>query len=163
MVLEQWGQCEGSFEVGARTGLARLRGEQERMVRHLRETRAGFDGLLAAPDSKQKLVYTFQLEFNAIDLELRVRDETKMELHQRAEDVQQALWEIADASRDDAEAEHASIAEVHLPTHHPYPRTPKPETRTQDDARRPEKGVLRPNIVNARVTGHTDAEANCPR
>ena len=34
-------------------------------------------------------MYTFQLEFNAIDLELRVRDDTKAELHQRAEDVQQ--------------------------------------------------------------------------
>ena len=47
-------------------------------VRHLRETRTGFDSLLAAADGKQKLVYTFQLEFNAIDLELRVRDDTKV-------------------------------------------------------------------------------------
>ena len=89
MVLAQWGQCEGAFEAGTRTGLARLRAEQARMVRHLRETRAGFDSLLAAPDGKQKLVYTFQLEFNAIDLELRVRDDTKAELHQRTEDTQQ--------------------------------------------------------------------------
>ena len=47
MVLAQWGQCESAFEAGTRTGLARLRAEQARMVRHLRETRAGFDSLLA--------------------------------------------------------------------------------------------------------------------
>ena len=34
-------------------------------------------------------MYTFQLEFNAIDLELRVSDKTKAKLDQRAEDTQQ--------------------------------------------------------------------------
>jgi len=37
--------------------------------------------------------------------------QTKEELHVRAEDLEQRLWEISDATRDAAEAEHAAIAE----------------------------------------------------
>lgn len=68
--------------------------------------------MLQRPSSdKQKLVYAFQAMFNSIDMEVRVMEETKNELHQRAGDLQNSLWELADAQREEAEAERSAVLE----------------------------------------------------
>ena len=68
--------------------------------------------MLTRPNAeKLKLVHAFQAMFNAVDLELRGAEETKNELHERVNDLQQSLWEISDVEREAAEEERSAVME----------------------------------------------------
>jgi hypothetical protein len=58
---------------------------------------------------KQKLVHAFQAKFNSIDMEVRVMEELKREMHERTDDLRDQLWEKADEQRQAAEDERAAV------------------------------------------------------
>jgi hypothetical protein len=111
LLLEQWGDCEKVFEEEVRTVMRGLRREERDVINHIASCRQSFVEFLRKPDSKQKLVHTFQVDFNAVDMELRALDQTKGHLHCLADDLRDALWAQCDEGRDAAEQERVAVVE----------------------------------------------------
>lgn len=81
------------------------------MLRYFYSTKVSFREFLERPDRKQELVETFQKEFNLIEEDLRSDPDAKAELHQRAQDLREKLWEMSDIKREQAENERLLIIE----------------------------------------------------
>ncbi|KXS16769.1 hypothetical protein M427DRAFT_30893 [Gonapodya prolifera JEL478] len=62
-----------------------------------------------ADDRKQELVEMFQREYNEVEDDLRADPDAKAELHIRADDLRDRLWEMTDLRREEAEAERVAI------------------------------------------------------
>ncbi|PFH33031.1 hypothetical protein BESB_082300 [Besnoitia besnoiti] len=74
-----------------------------------------FIQLLEEPDGRQELVNKFLVDYNAFVAELSRSlhlDRVKEELHQRVEDLVEALWQEIDARRSDAANELLQLAEL---------------------------------------------------
>ena len=92
--------------------LRAVRDEHRLAINWVAQTRDGYMEMLTRPNAeKLKLVHAFQAMFNAVDLELRGAEETKNELHERVNDLQQSLWEISDVEREAAEEERSAVME----------------------------------------------------
>jgi adenylate kinase family enzyme len=68
LLLEQWGECESSFEGEVRSVMRGLRQEQRDVVNFIASTRASFVDYLARPDGKQKLVHAFQVKSKSLNI-----------------------------------------------------------------------------------------------
>lgn len=78
-------------------------------MRYFYGTKVNFKKFLERPDKKQALLEMFQTEFNSIEEDLRSDNDAKAELHQRAEDLREQLWEMSDKRREEADLERASV------------------------------------------------------
>lgn len=112
MLLERWEGTESQFETNVRRLLRTVRDEHRKAVNWVAEMRNTYMDMLRQPNAeKQKLVHAFQVMFNSIDMEVRVIEETKNELHERTDDLRNSLWEIADQQREAAEGERTEVME----------------------------------------------------
>ncbi|KAI8843668.1 hypothetical protein BC829DRAFT_400872 [Chytridium lagenaria] len=111
ILADQWATIEKTYTDTIKYGFRCLRRERETIVRYFYNTKVNFKKFLERPDKKQALVDLFQLEFNAIEDDLRSDPDAKAELHQRAEDLRERLWEMSDVRRDEAEAERVAVIE----------------------------------------------------
>ena len=112
MLLQQWTGLESEFEREVKRLLRAVRDEHRLAINWVAQTRDGYMEMLTRPHAeKLKLVHAFQAMFNAVDLELRGAEETKNELHERVNDLQQSLWEISDVEREAAEEERSAVME----------------------------------------------------
>ena len=112
MLLQQWTGLESEFEREVKRLLRAVRDEHRLAINWVAQTRDGYMEMLTRPNAeKLKLVHAFQAMFNAVDLELRGAEETKNELNERVNDLQQSLWEISDVEREAAEEERSAVME----------------------------------------------------
>ncbi|KAF6777194.1 hypothetical protein AHF37_02795, partial [Paragonimus kellicotti] len=77
------------------------------MLPHLYQARVQLYNYLQRPDSKQHFVEQFRTSFNSVLDELRSDEETKADLHCRADDLRDTLYEVLD------EAKAANEAKMH--------------------------------------------------
>lgn len=62
--------------------------------------RKNFEAYLQRPDHKQEFVSQWQQEYNSLSDDIREDEETKMELHQRVDDLRERLWSICDERKE---------------------------------------------------------------
>ena len=60
-------------------------------------------------DSTFLIVSTFLQDYNDVPDDMRDDDETKMELHQRIDDLRERLWNICDERKEQAEFERETV------------------------------------------------------
>ena len=112
MLLEQWQGCEGEFVSNMQRLMRSVRNDHRQAVNWVAESRNRYISMLQQPSAeKQKLVHAFQAKFNSIDMEVRVMEESKREMHERVDDLRDKLWEKADEQRQAAEDERAAVME----------------------------------------------------
>jgi hypothetical protein len=110
-LLLEWKTIEGTYTDVMQFTFRALRREQENMIRFFHDTRAHFSRFLHRPDDRQHFIEVFQANYNEMEDDLRSDPEAKAELHQRAEDLREKLWEISDLNKQEAERERQSIIE----------------------------------------------------
>ncbi|KAI9355938.1 hypothetical protein DFJ73DRAFT_824011 [Zopfochytrium polystomum] len=111
ILADQWATIEKSYTDAIKFGFRCLRRERELILRYFHNTKVNFRKCLERPDRKQQLLELFQLEFNSIEDDLRCDPEAKGELHQRAEDLREKLWDMSDMRREEAESERLAVVE----------------------------------------------------
>lgn len=109
ILSNQWTTIEKSYTETIKFAFRCLRHERELMLRYFHDTKVNFRKCLERPDKKQEILELFQTEFNAIEDDLRSDPDAKAELHQRAEDLLEKLWDMSDMRREEAEAERVAV------------------------------------------------------
>ena len=104
-----WTFAERSYLEQTIHAFKETRAERERILRFIHENRQAFVVFLQRPDSKQEFVTRWQAAFNALPNDLRDDDETKAELHKRAEDLKETLWDICDGRKLEAANEKSAL------------------------------------------------------
>ncbi|KAI9143629.1 hypothetical protein BKA69DRAFT_86943 [Paraphysoderma sedebokerense] len=111
VLADQWATIESSFTDATKFVFRSLRRERKMRINYFFQIKATFKEFLQRPDNKQALLSAFQKDFNNIEEDLRSDPDTKAELHQRAEDLREKLWEISDRRKEEAEAERMAVIE----------------------------------------------------
>jgi len=75
---EEWAVLERSYVEGMGRGFAGLREAHAFAVNQVAANRSWFGALLQQPDNRQALLQDFILRFNAVELDMRRADETKV-------------------------------------------------------------------------------------
>ena len=75
------------------------------MTININFSRKDFLAYLRRPDNKQIYVAQWQKEYNEVSDDMREDEETRMELHQRVDDVRETLWNICDERKLQSETE----------------------------------------------------------
>lgn len=75
---EEWCALEGAYVEGMGKGFAGLRGAHSLAVNQVAANRRWFSALLQQPDDRQALLQEFVTRFNAVELDMRKADETKV-------------------------------------------------------------------------------------
>eukprot|EP00899_Mesostigma_viride_P005423 jgi/Mesvir1/14882/Mv25026-RA.1 len=110
ILFKQWRALEDSFlKGGLRHIFQCLREERALALDYFRQVKLQYLEFLKRADEKQAIVTKFQLEFNAVDLDLRMEDETKAELLLRTDELRDALWDICDRRLEECMEELKSI------------------------------------------------------
>jgi hypothetical protein len=113
---------ENAYTAGMKFTFRDLRRQRESILNNSRDMKISFKDFLTRSDKKQPLVDAFQKEFNEIDEDYRfvvfllliipsADADTKAELHQRADDLRDRLWDMCDKRREESEAERVSAIE----------------------------------------------------
>ncbi|XP_073537693.1 sperm flagellar protein 2 isoform X2 [Phyllobates terribilis] len=108
-LVPYWETIENTYENHVKVGLRSLRLERHIMIHHLYDIRNRFKDYLARPDHMQEFVSQWQNDFNCIAEDMREDEETKAELHQRADDLRDRLWDICDNRKEEAEQERTEV------------------------------------------------------
>ncbi|KAI8587012.1 hypothetical protein BDZ88DRAFT_399175, partial [Geranomyces variabilis] len=111
ILADEWVTIESTYTDTLKFAFRSLRREKEAVLRYFYSTKVNFRRFLERPDRKQQLVELFQTEFNNVEDDLRSDPDAKAELHQRAEDLRDKLWDMSDKRKDEAEAERVLIVE----------------------------------------------------
>ncbi|KAI8909472.1 hypothetical protein DFJ77DRAFT_472693 [Powellomyces hirtus] len=111
VLADEWATIESTYTDTLKFAFRSLRREKEAVLRYFYTTKVNFRRFLERPDHKQQLVELFQVEFNHVEDDLRSDPDAKAELHQRAEDLRDKLWDMSDKRKDEAEAERVLIVE----------------------------------------------------
>ncbi|TGZ59056.1 hypothetical protein CRM22_009288 [Opisthorchis felineus] len=90
---------ENSYKRNCMSIFRVLRRDRWAVLPHLHKARTSFYNYLRRPDMKQHYVTQFQESFNAVLDEMRADKETKADLHCRADDLRDQLYEILDESK----------------------------------------------------------------
>jgi len=101
----QWALVEECYLKGLKSSFFNLREERRTALGHFAEVKQNFLEYLRRPDAKQQMLTTFQVEYNAVDLDMRRLPEAKGEMLLRAEELRDALWDVCDTKRDENQAE----------------------------------------------------------
>nr|XP_032826562.1 sperm flagellar protein 2 [Petromyzon marinus] len=104
-----WDNMERTYISNCKTVFHNLRREREAIVHHLYDIRQEFVEFLRRPDHKQEFVQRWQIELNELPGYLRGDDDTRAEMHQRAQDLKEKLWDITDGRKEEAEKELLSV------------------------------------------------------
>lgn len=78
LLHEEWVALEAAYVQGMGRGFAGLRQAQHAAVNQVAADRAWFAALLQQPDARQRLLQDFVVRFNAVELDMRKADETKV-------------------------------------------------------------------------------------
>ncbi|TPX63415.1 adenylate kinase [Spizellomyces sp. 'palustris'] len=111
VLADQWATIENTYTDTLKFAFRSLRREKEAILTYFHGIKVNFKRFLERPDQKQHLIELFQHEFNNVEDDLRSDSDAKAELHQRAEDLRERLWEMSDKRKEEAETERMSIIE----------------------------------------------------
>uniref|UniRef100_A0A8C5LXN1 Sperm flagellar 2 n=1 Tax=Leptobrachium leishanense TaxID=445787 RepID=A0A8C5LXN1_9ANUR len=104
-----WENIDSEYGNTIKTALRNLRKEQLIVINYLYDIRSKFKNYLKRPDHKQEFVSQWQSDFTSLADDMWEDEETKAELHQRVDDLQDRLWDICDKRKDEAEHERSDI------------------------------------------------------
>jgi len=90
-----WSNVEQSYIDQMKSTFELFRHERRRILAYLASTREYFFNYLRRTDGKQSMIDEFQREYNTIHPDMRRDDDTKDELHQRAEELSFQLFEYS--------------------------------------------------------------------
>eukprot|EP01052_Picozoa_sp_SAG31_P009234 SAG31_NODE_481_length_15082_cov_13.818728_4_plen_1394_part_00 len=107
----QWSRIEQQFKKRVQRAFRAVRSERMGSVQRAAQVKKDFLGFLRRPDQKTSIVESWQLQFNDLDMEMRVDAETKQELHLRATELRDELWNVCDSRKQRSEEEIESIRE----------------------------------------------------
>jgi adenylate kinase family enzyme len=111
ILIDQWKVIETTYTDQLKFAFRSQRRTSHEILNYFFGVRTKFGEYLKRPDVEQNLLEAFQTEYNTIEEDFRADPEVKAELHQRAEELREKLWEVADRRRDEAEAERVAIIE----------------------------------------------------
>ncbi|RKO93481.1 hypothetical protein BDK51DRAFT_25580, partial [Blyttiomyces helicus] len=111
ILADQWTTIESTYTDTIKFAFRSLRRERETMIRYFHDAKVNFRSFLERPDRKQALMEKFQAEYNTIEDDLRSDPDAKSELHQRADDLREDLWDLSDKRKEQAEAERVAVVE----------------------------------------------------
>ncbi|KAM7415966.1 hypothetical protein PAMA_018166 [Pampus argenteus] len=100
-----WDAVCDSYVSNVKAVMQALRTEHTLINHHLFNVREEYKHYLGRPDLKQELVSQWQKDFNKIPDDMREDEDTKAELHQRLDDLQERLWDISDKRKEEDEQE----------------------------------------------------------
>ena len=109
ILMDKWIKAENHFVSSSKKVFHMIRNERFSIVYHFSQIRKDYITFLNRPDNFQEKVDLVTKSCNDIDIDMRDDPETKQELHQRAEDLKEALWELSDKRRDESEEERKRI------------------------------------------------------
>ncbi|XP_060763649.1 sperm flagellar protein 2-like [Neoarius graeffei] len=110
-LLSHWENMCSLYVSNVKAVMQNLRKERNLIIHHLHNIREEYKQYLTRPDLKQEFVWAWQREYNSVADDTRHEDETKSELHQRLEDLQERLWDICDKRKEEAVQEKAALTE----------------------------------------------------
>jgi adenylate kinase family enzyme len=108
-LTDQWASLESSYTDTMKFIFRSVRRERDHMIRYFYSVKQNYAKFLTRPDDKQKLVETFQISFNSMEDELRSDIDAKCELHQRALELQDKLWDMTEKRKEEADQERGTI------------------------------------------------------
>jgi adenylate kinase family enzyme len=111
VLIDQWKVIETTYTDQLKFAFRSQRRTSHEILNYFYGVRTRFCDYLRRPDMEQNLLEAFQTEYNLIEEDFRSDPDVKAELHQRAEELREKLWEVADRRRDEAEAERIAIIE----------------------------------------------------
>ena len=100
-----WDNLEEHYVTSIKVALRGLRLSRDDLVAYLHQTKLDYAEFLTRPDSKQEFVADWQQAYNEMPKDMRDDPETKAELHKRAAELQDTLWDICATREDEAEKE----------------------------------------------------------
>lgn len=109
VLADHWEHIENTYIKNGKFVFRKIRDERENIYRYFYQIRKDFLAYLQRPDHKQEFVSQFQKEYNETPDDMRDDDETKMELHQRVDDLRERLWNICDERKEQAESERETV------------------------------------------------------
>jgi hypothetical protein len=109
IVHTRFHKLKDDFHTSSRQVFRSLRKERRRTVEQFANDRRDYTAFLRAGDDRQKLVDQFQLEFNSVEPDMQVDEEMKAEMHRRADELRDSLWDICDNRRVEAETERQAV------------------------------------------------------
>lgn len=109
MLLAQWQAVEREVTERSKGVFSSLRLVRTNAVTHYAKVKASFAKFLQRPDKREPEAIRFQDGFNSIEEWMRSDVEVKQELHLRADELQERLWEISDQARDESDQERYSL------------------------------------------------------
>ena len=106
----QWARIEEEFQKRLKRAFRAVRAERGATVSRVAEVSKFFLEYVRRPDDKTSIVEEWEAKFNSLPIEMRADDETKAELHFRAEEMRDQLWEICDNRKVECTSTKDSIA-----------------------------------------------------
>ena len=101
----QWARIEEQFAKRIRRAFRAIRSERTVSVQRAAQVKKDFLAFVRRPDDKTSLVESWQMQFNSLDMEMRMDAETKQELHLRATELRDQLWDLCDSRKLQADNE----------------------------------------------------------
>ncbi|XP_063404210.1 sperm flagellar protein 2-like isoform X1 [Mytilus trossulus] len=109
ILSKYWEDIEKEYVTNSKYVFRKVRDERENIYRYFYQIRKDYMAYLRRPDNKQVYISQWQKEYNEIPDDMREDEETKAELHQRVDDLTEALWSISDERKVQAENERQNI------------------------------------------------------
>lgn len=109
MLLSQWQAVEQEVTEKSKSVFSALRLVRQKAVSHYAAVKKAFATFLERPDKRAPEAMRFQDGFNSIEEWMRSDVEVKQELHLRADELQDKLWDVSDAAREESDAERYSL------------------------------------------------------
>ncbi|XP_069125844.1 sperm flagellar protein 2-like isoform X2 [Argopecten irradians] len=109
ILANYWESTEQTYVKNSKHVFRKEREERENIYRYFYQIRKDFLSYLRRPDNKQVYEAQWQKDYNEVPDDMRDDEETKMELHQRVDDLREELWSICDARKAQSETERENI------------------------------------------------------
>eukprot|EP00892_Ulva_mutabilis_P002600 jgi/Ulvmu1/12340/UM089_0024.1 len=93
---ELWTKTEATYVRGAKLSFAGLRRLRSSVLERLHAAQVQFASHIKRPDSRQAELTKFQVQFNAVDLDLLRLPEVKAELALQVDELRDRLWKVCD-------------------------------------------------------------------
>ncbi|WAR24394.1 SPEF2-like protein [Mya arenaria] len=103
ILADHWEAVEKMYIQDGKFVFRKIRDERENIYRYFFQIRKDYLAYLRRPDHKQ------EFEYNDVPDDMREDEETKMELHQRVDDLRERLWNICDERKEQAESERETV------------------------------------------------------
>eukprot|EP01047_Picozoa_sp_COSAG01_P050190 COSAG01_NODE_5046_length_4528_cov_2.039287_2_plen_827_part_00 len=110
ILQSQWIRVEDEYQKRLRRAFRAVRAERGATVERVALVKKEFLEFVRRSDNKTSVVESWQLKFNQLPPEMRADAETKQELHLRAVELRDELWQICDDRKAEAETTREAVA-----------------------------------------------------